>query len=118
VGAPGRLTKAFHGALLGRALSQNPCNVFGNGNRDDGNCDGNSYLLDDGHAENGSTQAGQVAIRRSVAFLHHKPFALLITEPECSHGLDFGRLRLADLRFIACLPRVCLTYLGVANRRA
>jgi hypothetical protein len=40
---------------LGRALSQNPCDVFGNGNRDDGNCDGNSYLLDDGHAENGST---------------------------------------------------------------
>ena len=36
---------------LGCALSQNPCNIFGNGDRDDGNRDGNSYLLDYGHAE-------------------------------------------------------------------
>src|SRR6516165_11278491 len=40
---------------LGRALSQNPCNIFGNCDRDDGDRDGNSYLLDDGHAKNGST---------------------------------------------------------------
>jgi hypothetical protein len=39
-----------HGQL---GLSQNPCNVFGNGDRDDGDCDGNSYLFDDGHIENG-----------------------------------------------------------------
>jgi hypothetical protein len=46
--------RPFMGLPRARSIP-NPCNVFGNGNRDDGHCDGNSYLLDDGHAENGST---------------------------------------------------------------
>lgn len=52
---------------LGRALSQNPCNILGNGDRDDGDHDGNSYLLDDGHAEHGST-AGKLG--RQTGVLH------------------------------------------------
>jgi transposase len=51
---PAKASTCFHPTCLGCALSQNPCNVFGNGNGDDGDCDGNSYLFDDGHAESGS----------------------------------------------------------------
>jgi hypothetical protein len=54
------------GNYLGRALSQNPCDVFGNGNRDDGNCDGNSYLFYDDHTEKGPRSCTTSRLRCSL----------------------------------------------------
>jgi hypothetical protein len=91
-------------ALLGRALSQNPRNVFGEGDRDDGDCDGNSHLFYDGHAENGPRSCTTTRLRCSLLSPNVRTAAASAASRfgASTSPRTWARLRISDTRQLRC----------------
>ena len=60
---------------LSMSAVQNPCDVFGNGDRDDGEREGKKYLPDDNHAETSSTGKQAASLAWKVSFATYFPLA-------------------------------------------